>query len=351
MTYEEARDEAKRIWGTLDWSPEKGFFVTGGYEGARLAHWWEQPWGEWGFFPDPWANYIKTAAGEVVLATPQISWAAQQELGWSQQPLPSGFEAIKPTYEQQTQAVEDEAAWMSYRGYEGAEPYTIREWIAAGRPKSPAEAAGLGKPAVTWDTVTDPDTGMTVMVGYDEDGNIVQYEPQGWAPAGRAEPTEWEREQAEWERQWAEQQMAQEAALQEQLLGYYRERDVAQLEAERQQRLAQLAAQPMSWLQYAAEAGTQPVVQPWMLPLMPQQYSQLQAGAQIPGYQGTEGMTGMPSLLRPGAQYQARMGPTALQQYYGYQQAQTGALPGETQFRRWSEAPPAGRFPGLSYRR
>jgi len=62
-------------------------------------------------------------------------------------------------------------------------------------------------------------------------------------------------------------------------------------------------------------------------------------------------MTGMPGLLRPSAQYQARLGPTALQQYYGYQQAQQGARPEETQFRRWNEAPPGGSWPGLQRRR
>jgi len=88
-----------------------------------------------------------------------------------------------------------------------------------------------------------------------------------------------------------------------------------------------------------------------MMPLMSQQYPSLQAGQPIPGFKGTEGMTGMPELLRPSAQYQARMGPTSLQQYYGYQQAQQGARPEETQFRRWNEAPPGGSWPGLQYRR
>lgn len=134
----------------------------------------------------------------------------------------------------------------------------------------------------------------------------------------------------------------------------YQQMTVAQqaaLDLERQRYGAELAAQPKSWLEYAAYTGEQPAIQPWMQPLMPQQYQQLGAGQAIPGYQGTQGMTGMPQLTTPSRQYQARMGPTAQEQYYGYQQAQSGARPEETEFRLWSGAPPSGQYGGLRYTR
>jgi len=54
------------------------------------------------------------------------------------------------------------------------------------------------------------------------------------------------------------------------------------------------------------------------------------------------GLSGMPAMTWPSRQYQARMGPSALQQYYGYEQARTGAIPEETQWRLWSRAAPGG---------
>ena len=116
------------------------------------------------------------------------------------------------------------------------------------------------------------------------------------------------------------------------------------------QETARLAAQPISWLQYAQYTGETPAVQPWMLPLSSGDYPQLQAGQAIPGYQQGN-MTGMPDLLRPSAQYYSRMGPTNQQQYLGYQQADQGAMPQETMWRQEQYAPPGGRFAGLSRRR
>lgn len=150
------------------------------------------------------------------------------------------------------------------------------------------------------------------------------------------------------------QQLAQQQKQFEEQMAWEQKQFGLQQEAEKQQRLAQLAAQPTSWLQYAAEAGKEPAIQPWMLPLMPQQYSQLQAGGAIPGWTGTmsaeagQPMTSLPQLTRPSRQYQARMGPAALQQYSGYRQARTGMVPEESEFRLWSQAPPSGRFGGFS---
>jgi len=164
-------------------------------------------------------------------------------------------------------------------------------------------------------------------------------------------------EQQMWQRGFAETQMEQQYGLQQQQLALGQETLAwQQTEAQRladiqqQNYLAGLAAQPRSWLEYSAAAGKTPAVQPWMQPLMPQQYSQLRAGAAIPGYTPT-GMTEMPALTTPSRQYQARMGPTAHEQYLGYRQARTGARPEETEWRLWSQAPPAGRHRGLGYTR
>lgn len=64
-----------------------------------------------------------------------------------------------------------------------------------------------------------------------------------------------------------------------------------------------------------------------------------------------QSLAGMPELTRPSRQYQARMGPTALAQYYGYRQARTGVRPEEEQWRLWSMAPPGGGYQGLTFAR
>ena len=60
---------------------------------------------------------------------------------------------------------------------------------------------------------------------------------------------------------------------------------------------------------------------------------------------------GMTGLARPSRQYQARIGPTALAQYAGYEQARTGITPEELQWRLWSMAPPGSGYRGLRWRR
>ena len=69
------------------------------------------------------------------------------------------------------------------------------------------------------------------------------------------------------------------------------------------------------------------------------------SGSTPPGYGN------LPWLMNPSRQYQARMGPTAMAQYGGYQQMATGIMPEELQFRLWSTAPPSGAYRGLTYRR
>ena len=85
---------------------------------------------------------------------------------------------------------------------------------------------------------------------------------------------------------------------------------------------------------------------------MGQQYAGTVAGAPIPGWQGdAPTLQDLPELTRPSRQFQARMGPTALAQYQGYQQARTGIRPEETQFRLWAGAPPGGQRQGLQFTR
>ena len=167
------------------------------------------------------------------------------------------------------------------------------------------------------------------------------YQQQQFEEAKRMEYANIQREQEQWQAQQAYQQ--QQFGLQEQQFAWEQEETQRRHEA-------QLMAQPASWLQYASYTGQEPVVQPWMQPLMPQQYG-MGAGAQqtgqpIPGWTPQSG-AGMPELTRPSRQYQARVGPTAMAQYGGYRQARTGIRPEEEQWRLWSQAPPGGSHAGL----
>ncbi len=118
-----------------------------------------------------------------------------------------------------------------------------------------------------------------------------------------------------------------------------------QLGLQKEQMLAALRTQPTSWLEYASLSGEEPVIQPWMLPLMPQEYESLEAGAPIPGWEAEgESLADMPELLRPSAQYLARMSPSSRQQYTGYRQARTGMTPSDIGWRQWTSAPPSGGF-------
>jgi len=236
--------------------------------------------------------------------------------------------------------------------------------------------------AVKWDVITDPDTGYLVNVSYDKDGNILSYEPlergaiddkgmsdyqkeltrierekweweKGQVEKGtltekekadnefKRQEFEWRKQQAEKESQWGEKQFnAQQAYQQQQLDWQMQQAQMQQAEQERQYK-AQLAANPMSWLQYSAYTKEQPAVQPWMMPLSQKDYG-WQTGQQIPGW-NPEGGGGMADLTNPSTQYWARMGPTAQQQYAGYQQWDKAQRPEETQFRLGAQTAPAGR--------
>ncbi len=143
--------------------------------------------------------------------------------------------------------------------------------------------------------------------------------------------------------------------------------DQASLDFQKEESLARLAAQPISWLQYSALSGQPPVVQPWM-EVLQRPGQNLVAGQPIPGIQNRgpvplplgmtqvgggqiggrlqfeEGLSfeNLPNLMRPSAQGFAGMGPIAQQQFLGFQQARTGIPPEEALFRQRQGGPPGG---------
>ncbi len=164
----------------------------------------------------------------------------------------------------------------------------------------------------------------------------------------------------------------QQFGFQEETRRLEQEQFQLQLTGQREERLAQLAAQPISWLQHAALSGQTPVVQPWMIPLM-RPGQNLQVGQPIPGFQpalpggaveqggfipgtatpsplGTQ-FANLPELRRPSAQLFARMGPTAQQQFLGFRQARTGIPPQETLFRQRQTGPPGSSGGGFQQQR
>jgi hypothetical protein len=96
--------------------------------------------------------------------------------------------------------------------------------------------------------------------------------------------------------------------------------------------LAGLAAKPVSWLEYAMASKTIPKVQPWMLPLAPQDY-QMGEGGGLPGWNTQGAIQPLTELTRPSGNYMNRLSPSAVQQYYGYEQMRTGATPEDTEYR------------------
>ena len=164
----------------------------------------------------------------------------------------------------------------------------------------------------------------------------------------------------------------QQFGFQEETRRLEQEQFQLQLTGQREERLAQLAAQPVSWLEHAALSGQTPVVQPWMIPLM-RPGQNLQVGQPIPGFQpslpggaveqggfipgtatpsplGTQ-FANLPELRRPSAQLFARMGPTAQQQFLGFRQARTGIPPQETLFRQRQTGPPGSSGGGFQQQR
>ena len=152
-----------------------------------------------------------------------------------------------------------------------------------------------------------------------------------------------------------QQQFGQQQAQFQAQLQFQQEQARRAVEGQERQFRSQLAANPISWLQYASYTGETPVVQPWMVPLGFQNTGgTTQAGQPIPGFQGQTGQqqiqtfANLPQLTKPSAQLQARWGPTAQAQYLGYRQARTGERPEESLFRLGSGRAPTGRFGGFS---
>ncbi len=187
--------------------------------------------------------------------------------------------------------------------------------------------------------------------------------PEGWVPVQTSggwwglkqtetDTTQWEQDWQQKQFEWEQQQAAQEQQQFETQMNWYREQAAVEKQEQERQYKSQLLANPMSWLQYSAYTGEQPAIQEWMKPLMSQQY---QTGQALPGWQTgqTEGqpMSSLEELRNPSMQYFARMGPTAQQQWMGYQQTRTGATPEESQFRLKSGAPPGGRYGGFRWMR
>ncbi len=63
---------------------------------------------------------------------------------------------------------------------------------------------------------------------------------------------------------------------------YQKQQDELDRQTQQNNYLANLRANPASWLEYAAATNTPAVVQPWMLPLNPLDYPQLQVGQILP---------------------------------------------------------------------
>ena len=249
------------------------------------------------------------------------------------------------------------------------------------------------------ETEVDPETGREGFWGPDgwfwERDEFGEFQRTDFDPARRTQPlaaapaTELTPfQQAQEERQRQEFQATQQRLFQEgeatrlfreQQFGFQeetrrleQEQFQLQLTADREERLAQLAAQPISWLQHAALSGQTPVVQPWMIPLM-RPGQNLQVGQPLPGFQaelpggaierggflpgtatpsplGTQ-FANLPELRRPSAQLFARMGPTAQQQFLGFRQARTGIPPQETLFRQRQTGPPGSGGGGFQQQR
>ena len=252
---------------------------------------------------------------------------------------------------------------------------------------------------LTTDPVVDPTTGREGFWGPDgwfwEKDELGEFQRTDFDPARRtqplaaAPPTELtpfqqaQQEQQQQQFQTTQQRLSQEREadrlFREQQFGFQeetrrleQEQFQLQLTADREERLAQLAAQPISWLQHAALSGQTPVVQPWMIPLM-RPGQNLQVGQPIPGFQpalpggaveqggflpgtATPAPVGaqfanLPELRRPSAQLFARMGPTAQQQFLGFRQARTGIPPQETLFRQRQTGPPGTPGGGFQQQR
>lgn len=356
-TLEEARVEAGKTGGSVGWTAGKGYYVKAGafaatVPGKGLVSGQKKGASLFGLFP--W----ETALGEGFIAP----WSRVIE-------TPEGYRQARPDVpelEPEEEVEEPEIpAWLeshnAMRAMVGLPPQTEEEAKKTQLEIPISETEKLAREEFEW----------------------AKAQPKGFAqPKGKV-PTDlygrkatWDTDNAEWRyppdwnkdpetlkpgyKQPLSLYEEQQIALQQQQMAWQKDQAMMQqAEAERQYR-SQLAAQPISWLQYAAYTGEEPVVQPWMQTLMPQEY-QTPVGQPIPGFEGGSTgqmygnvsgmMAGMPELTTPSAQLWSRMGPTAQQQLLGYKQARTGASPEETLWRRSQTTAPGGSFTGLRWNR
>ncbi len=193
-----------------------------------------------------------------------------------------------------------------------------------------------------------PPITMKQPYGQDPYGGKGQFNPytgQWEQPSGYISPAD------QWQIDLQKQQMAQTQQNQQAQLAWSQQQYQMQLEQEKQAQLASLRARPASWLEYASLSGQPPAVQPWMIPLTPPG-TNVALGQTLPGWsQGAKTMAGLPELTTPSTQYLARMTPSSQQQYYGYEQARTGAPIEDIAWRLGQGAPPSGQNRGFTYTR
>jgi hypothetical protein len=163
-----------------------------------------------------------------------------------------------------------------------------------------------------------------------------QWEP----PPGYTSP--FQQAQFDWQKQQADMQNQ----LQQQQFSWQKEQFQLQQEADKAARLANLRANPASWLEYASASGQTPTVQAWMKPLAAPG-SNLEVGSPLTQYNASGPSMGLSPLLAPSAQYMSRIAPSSQQQYAGYQQALTGATPQDTSWLLNQSTAPGGNFGGL----
>jgi hypothetical protein len=170
--------------------------------------------------------------------------------------------------------------------------------------------------------------------------------------------------------------------LEKERLAWEKEQAAKTSEEAKQARLAALKANPGSWMEYQAELGQDPVVQPWMQPLLagskvgqkitegwatppasttfsvsPIKIDKLLDGGVSGSGQSTVNGNNyiptdkLPELTTPGAQYYARMNPDYQAQFGSYEQARTGNTPEATKYRLWQRAPSGGNGTNVTYTR
>jgi hypothetical protein len=348
MEFEQARDQANRTGGLVQWSEEKGWYVEPEYQ-AESAPWFQyQPLWPWqtvageGFMA-PWGQRYQAPSGRATRyqqGMPQLSWTAAQklqELGYPQEEW--NLEVATPTateMEAYQQSQADEALGATLGEELGGLGNFVRLEEMNGY-LVPVYLDADGKEYMEWTEAApmreteEPRTYEPYAKGGAYEGwTFNPYSGEYEAPPDYVSP--YQKEQL----RLAKRQMLMEQEQWEQ-----------QQEAEKQQRLAELSANPMSWLQYGLESDLGSQVQPWMVPLS---QGSMTTGQQLTSGQETN-LTGLPELTTPSAQYAARMTPSAQQQWFGYEKARTGATPEDVQKRLWMRSAPSGSFPGLTYAR